>query len=172
LRLEGGAERLLEKLLECCRERDLVKARGKQRTDATRVEAAIRVLNRLELVGETVRATLNDLATVAPDWLRSVAPQAWYERYDRRIEDDRLPQSEAKRQAYAQTVGEDGFLLLDRLAQNKNSPKARVFYQVIQSAGGQPNHMITRAIVHVNLFAYHGIGIAKNDIRHVTLDLP
>ncbi|HMN29801.1 MAG TPA: transposase, partial [Caldilineaceae bacterium] len=78
--------------------------------------AAIRVLNRLELVGETLRAALNELATVGPDWLRSVAPPAWYERYRRRIEADRLPQSEEKRAAYAQTLDEDGFLLLDRLA--------------------------------------------------------
>jgi hypothetical protein len=56
------------------------------------------------------------LSTVAPDWLQSVAPSDWYRRYGRRIEDDRLPQSEEKRTAYAQTLGEDGFLLLDRLA--------------------------------------------------------
>jgi hypothetical protein len=45
-----------------------------------------------------------------------VAPSDWYKRYSRRIEDDRLPQSQEKRTAYAQTLGEDGFLLLDRLA--------------------------------------------------------
>jgi transposase len=115
--LAGGAEtRLLEKLLACCRERELVKARGKQRTDATRVLAAIRVMNRLELIGESIRAALNELSTVAPAWLQSVAPGDWYKRYSRRIEDDRLPQSEEKRASYAQTMGEDGFLLLDRLA--------------------------------------------------------
>ncbi len=48
--LEGGGEAwLLDKLLEQCRSLGLVKARGIQRTDATRVLAAIRVLNRLEL---------------------------------------------------------------------------------------------------------------------------
>src|SRR5215212_10770306 len=114
--LAGGAEaRLLEKLLERCRALDLVKARGQQRTDATRVLAAIRVLNRLELIGETIRATLNELSTVASAWLQSVAPSDWYQRYGRRIEDDRLPQSQEKRAAYAQTLGEDGFHLLARL---------------------------------------------------------
>ena len=38
-----------------------------------RVLAAIRVLNRLELVAETLRATLNAVATVAPDWLQGFA---------------------------------------------------------------------------------------------------
>jgi Transposase DDE domain len=79
------------------------------------VLAAIRVMNRLELVTETLRAALNELATVAPAWLQGLAPLAWYARYSKRIEDTRLPQGQAKRDAYAQTVGEDGFYLLDTL---------------------------------------------------------
>src|SRR4051794_38359087 len=114
--LEGGAEeRLLHKLLEVCQARGLLKARGRQRTDSTRVLASIRALNRLELVGETLRAALDELATAAPDWLRAAAPRAWYERYAPRVEDGRLPRAEAEREAYARTVGEDGFALLDLL---------------------------------------------------------
>jgi transposase len=47
-RLVGGGaeERLLGRLLEACQARGLLKARGRQRTDATHVLAAIRVLNR------------------------------------------------------------------------------------------------------------------------------
>src|SRR5256886_6699819 len=111
----SAAEHLLDKLLERCRTLGLLKARGQQRTDSTQVLAAIRVLNRLELVAETLRATLNALATVAPDWLQGLAPLAWYERYSRRIEDTRLPREQAQRDAYAQTVGADGFHLLDAL---------------------------------------------------------
>ncbi len=123
--LQGGGEALLlEKLLEQCRSLGLVKARGTQRTDATYVLAAIRVLNRLELVGETMRAALNDLATVAPDWLRSIAPTEWYQRYSRRIEDFRLPESHGKRRAYAQMVGEDGFRLLDLLQEPGAPPQS------------------------------------------------
>src|SRR5689334_20801312 len=114
--LEGGAEeRLLGKLLEACQARGLLEARGRQRTDSTRVLASIRVLNSLELLGETLRAALNELAAAAPDWLRGAAPRAWHERYGRRVEDDRLPRSAAEREAYARTVGEDGFALLDLL---------------------------------------------------------
>src|SRR4051812_35441625 len=48
--LTGSAEeRLLHKLLEACQARGLLKARGRQRTDATHVLASIRTLNRLEL---------------------------------------------------------------------------------------------------------------------------
>ena len=105
--------RLLEKLLEVCHSQELVKSRGKQRTDSTSVLASIRVMNRLEQVGETVRAALNELATVAPAWLQQIAPTEWYKRYGRRVEADRLPKSESGRTVYGQTVGEDGFLLMD-----------------------------------------------------------
>jgi transposase len=91
--LQGSAEELLlEKLLARCRELGLVKARGRQRTDSTHVLASIRVMNRLELVAESLRAALNELATESPVWLRSIAPEAWYQRYGRRIENERLPQ--------------------------------------------------------------------------------
>jgi transposase len=124
--LEGSAEeRLLGKLLDACRARGLLKARGRQRTDATHVLASIRVLNRLELLGETLRAALNELATVAPDWLRRVAPEGWYERYARRIEDGRLPRAAAEREAYARTVGGDGFALLDRLDRPETAAELR-----------------------------------------------
>ena len=103
---------LLDKLLCCAREKGIIKAKGKQRTDATRVLASVRKLNRLELVGETMRAALNELATVAPDWLSEIAPEDWYERYGRRIEDFRLPKAAAKRDAYGQQVGEDADYLL------------------------------------------------------------
>src|ERR1700704_4553774 len=73
--VQGQAElRLLDTLLERCRELGLIRDRGRQRPDSTHVLAAVRVLNRLERVGETMRAALNSLAVVAPDWLRAVAP--------------------------------------------------------------------------------------------------
>src|SRR5256885_2125184 len=72
-------------------------------------------MNRRKLGEEPAGATLNELATVAPAWLQAMAPLAWYERYGKRIEDTRLPQGQASRDAYAQMVGEDGFALLDAL---------------------------------------------------------
>ena len=111
----GATERLLARLLDAAREGGLLKARGRQRTDSTHVLAAVRDLNRLELLAETLRAALNAIAVAAPDWLRALAPPEWHERYDRRIEDMRLPDSGPKRDAYAVQVGVDGFRLLDAL---------------------------------------------------------
>jgi transposase len=56
----------------------------------------------LELVGETLRATLNVLATVAPDWLKEQVPPDWDERYGDRMEDYRLPKEKAAREALRQ----------------------------------------------------------------------
>jgi transposase len=51
--VEGKAEQLLlDTLLRCLQEHDLLKARGRQRTDSTHVLADVRKLNRLERVGE------------------------------------------------------------------------------------------------------------------------
>src|ERR671932_2331151 len=73
----GQAEHLLlDRMLERFKERGLVKPRGKQRTDSTHVLAAVHDLHLLELVGETLRAALDDLAAAVPDWLRAAAPPA------------------------------------------------------------------------------------------------
>lgn len=114
--LDGAAaERLLARVLDAAREQGVLKARGRQRTDSTHVLAAIRALNRLELVAETLRAALSAVAAAAPGWLRGAAPADWHARYDRRVEDARLPESGPKREAYAVQVGADGYRLLDAL---------------------------------------------------------
>ena len=112
----GGAEHLLlDTMLERFKARGLVRARGRQRTDSTHVLAAVHDLHLLELVAETLRATLDDLAAAAPDWLRGIARPVWVERYGRRVEDYRLPKSQEKREALALEIGADGFALLDAL---------------------------------------------------------
>lgn len=111
--IAGSAEsRLLDTLLTWCRERRLLKPRGLQRTDSTHVLAAVRALNRVEVVDETMRHALNSLATIAPDWLRSVAQPAWLERYARRASDRGLPAGPDARAALALTIGAHGDALL------------------------------------------------------------
>src|SRR5215204_3055569 len=116
-RLVSGEQQtlLLERLLERFREKKLLKVRGRQRTDSTHVLAAIRVMNRLELVTETMRAALNEVAALAPDWLTKAALPEWFIRYAARAEQSRLPRTDAAREDYAREVGEDGFYLLKLL---------------------------------------------------------
>jgi hypothetical protein len=106
----AAAERLLERLRGPCQAMGPVKARGRQRTDATHVLTSVRVLNRLELPGESLRAAPNEPAAVARQWLRDPAPASWHRRP---VEDGRLPRKGAEREASATTVGRDGCLLLE-----------------------------------------------------------
>jgi transposase len=100
--LEGIAETtLLEKLLERCEELGLLKGKTKQRTDSTHVIAAVRALNLLELVGETMRRFLDEAARLAPDWLRVHMKSEWVKRYARRFDGYRLPTSKTKREEFS-----------------------------------------------------------------------
>ena len=109
---DASGPALLEAMLWRFKERGLLKARGQQRTDSTHILAAIRTLNRLESIGETLRAALNCLATVAPDWLSSLVAPDWFERYATRIEEYRLPKGEVARTALGERIGADGHVLL------------------------------------------------------------
>ena len=116
--VEAGAESLLlDRLLEVCQQRGWLKAGGKQRTDSTHVLARVRSLSNLECVGETLRAVLDDLATLAPDWLVQQISVDWLERYSHRVENYRLPKAESQRTALAQQIGADGLHLLQALEQ-------------------------------------------------------
>jgi transposase len=114
--IAGGAEQqLLDAMLTVFKTRGLLKLRGKQRTDSTHILAAIRVLNRLECVSETLRHTLETLAIVAEDWLRAWVPTVWFERYAHRFEDYRLPAGREERYQLAEQIGADGFQLLEAI---------------------------------------------------------
>jgi transposase len=103
---------LLDHFLQVCQERQWLKSRGKQRTDSTHILGAIRRLNRLELVGETMRHSLNILSQVVPDWLLEQVDSSWFDRYEHRIEQYRLPASQPKQLELARQIGQDGHQLL------------------------------------------------------------
>ena len=111
---------LLDKMLAHLKEKGFVKARGKARTDSTHILMNARVLSRLELVGESLRAALNELATYDPEWLRGVAKPEWYERYAKRIEDYRFPEGKDARHKLILEIAEDGYYLLDALEAKAN----------------------------------------------------
>jgi len=108
-------ERLFNHLLVCCQDHQWLKAGGKQRTDSTHVLARVRAMNRLECVIETMRFTLNSLATLLPEWLARYLQPEWAARYGPRADDYRLPNTKPQRVAYAQQVGQDGWWLLERI---------------------------------------------------------
>ncbi|WP_414859192.1 transposase [Nostoc sp. KVJ3] len=110
-------------MLKQFKEKGIIKEKGKQRTDSTHVLAAIRNLNRLETVAETLRAGLNAVATVAPEWLRSWVPHEWFERYGRALEEYRLPKGVTARYKLAETIGNDGMQLLIAIYEQETTPQ-------------------------------------------------
>jgi transposase len=114
--VEGNAEtKLLDIMLERFKEAGYIKVRGRQRTDSTHVLAAVRNLNRLVLVGETMRHALNTLAVSAPDWLKAQIVPGWVELYERRFDEYRLPKEAPQREALAGQIGADGRHLLQAI---------------------------------------------------------
>jgi transposase len=112
---EGAETLLLDRLLDVCQQRGWLKAGGTHRTDSTHVVARVRSLSNLECVGETLRAVLDDLAALAPEWLVGQINADWFERYSHRVENYRLPKAESQRTALAQQIGAHGLHLLQAL---------------------------------------------------------
>jgi transposase len=96
-------QRLFEHLVERLDQLGWMKKRGIQRTDSTHVLAAVRRLNRLELLAETLRAALNAIAEEEPEWLTSWVPPVWFERYSQRIEEWKFAFSEKVARAMDQS---------------------------------------------------------------------
>jgi len=112
-----ASQRVLDRVLERMRALSLLKERGRQRTDSTYVLSATRTLSRLELVMETMRLVLEEMAITAPGWLKEVAQPHWVKRYSLVWRGSRLPKSKTKRAELAASVGEDGAYLLEAISQ-------------------------------------------------------
>ena len=115
--IEGGVEQeLFQLMLSRFQEKGLLKSPQKQRTDSTHILAAIRILGRLENIGETLRYALNSIAAVAPNWLQQIVPENdWYSRYGQRFQENRFPDSKEERNTLAVQMGIDGLYLLDAI---------------------------------------------------------
>ena len=109
----GMEEKVLELVLARCSELALLRSGGRQRTDSTHVLAAVRTLNRMEFVGESLRAALEALAAAAPQWLSPLVSADWVKRYGARVDSYRFPKGDNVRQEWAEQVGRDGFTLLE-----------------------------------------------------------
>ena len=126
--VDGSAENhLLDDLLQRLKAKGALKAHRQQRSDSTHVLDSVRTLNRLELLGETLRHALNTLAGIVPAWLPSHVPAVWFDRYGERFQATRLPKSEKERMQLAETMGQDGWTLFAWLWQD---PALRVLCQV------------------------------------------
>jgi transposase len=141
--VSAAAERLLTTMLDHFTARGLLKSRGHQRTDSTHIVAAVRSLNRLEIVGETLHAALNALAQVAPAWLRAHVTAEWFLRYSKTFSDYQQPQGKGERQELAETIGRDGRHLLTEIYRDTAPASLRVVpaVETLRRVWGQQFYM-------------------------------
>lgn len=133
---EDRADRLLTVMVDHLVAAGLVKRRGRIRTDSTHVLAAARRLNRGELVAESLRVALEELAEHGEGWLAPLITPEWADRYGRPVRYDRLPRGGDALIAYVLQVGEDGMHILravhrpDAPAQLRNLSAVQVLRRV------------------------------------------
>jgi transposase len=116
LAADGRADAVLEVMLARLKETGLVKAGGRQRTDSSHVIACVRRLNRIETIGESLRAALEEIAAISPGFIVPLLKEGWDSRYGRKVEISRLlGRKNASAQALAAQIGADGQELLDAI---------------------------------------------------------
>ncbi|WP_034270236.1 IS1182 family transposase [Actinospica robiniae] len=135
----GRADALLDTVLDKLKAAGLVRAGGRARTDSTHVLAAVRSLGRVEMLGESVRAALEEIARVAPERVVPLLAPGWEERYGRKVETSRLigrGRGKATMEELAGRFGADGSLLLETLKADPTAgwvlrlPQVRLLAQV------------------------------------------
>ncbi|MEU9919641.1 hypothetical protein [Streptomyces sp. NPDC051001] len=109
----------------------LVKRRGgRVRTDSTHVLAAVRTLNRTELVAETLRAALEQLTLEDEEWLAPLVLAGWADRSGPPAFYHRLPKGKAALEEHTLQVGEDGIWLLRAVFSDDAPPRLRTLTQI------------------------------------------
>lgn len=112
---------LLDRLLEVAESKGLLKPE-KQRTDSTHILASVRDLNRLELVSETMRVTLEFLADWDWQWLSEIALTGWDKRYGSPCFNFRIPKTTKKKAEWIAAIGRDGYYLLEKIDESNDTP--------------------------------------------------
>lgn len=152
----AAATRLFDALLSQFRALGLLKRRGRQRTDSLAIHTRARHLNRLELVGETLRLAVAALVAADPVWSRATLPPTWAETYGQRTVAERL--SEAERTRLPTETGRDGQWLLDRLADPTPPPALTTLPAVVtlRTVWNQQYEMHEGQLVFRDLHGYDG----------------
>jgi transposase len=120
----GRADGLLDTVLDKLKAAGLIGAGGRARTDSTHVIAAVRTLHRIELVGETLRAALEEIASVSENWIVPLLDAGWHERYGRKVELARLLGRGSRKTTAAKLcaqIGADGQSLLEAIAADRGA---------------------------------------------------
>lgn len=119
----GSAELILDKLLHIAEELELLDT-SKQRTDATHILSAAKMMNRVELLHECVFDCLNELVDEAPDFLIEINRKEWLDRYfSMRPYNYRVPKSDEAKKKLADTIGADAKYIIERIEGSPESER-------------------------------------------------
>jgi transposase len=133
LAVDGRADALLDTVLDRLKDAGLLRGGGRARTDSTHVIAGVRKLNRVELVGEGLRAALEEIAGISPDWIVPLLAPGWDERYGRKVETSRLIGRGSRKTTMAvlaAQIGADGAALLARIGADRTAAWMNTLPQV------------------------------------------
>ncbi len=129
---DDRADRLLDLALARLTEAGLVGGHATQRTDSTHVLAAVRDLTRLELVTESVRAALEEVARTAAHLLAGLVDEEWGRRYGRPV---RLGKNPTRPKTRILATGDDAYRFLELLHRNgaayRPGPQAQALRQIL-----------------------------------------
>ncbi|MBK8046168.1 MAG: transposase [Anaerolineales bacterium] len=109
----------------------MVRGRGRKQMDSTQMLAAVRRLNRLDCVHETLGYALKSLEEEAPAWVMTHIPGAWLGIYCHRMVHDHYPKGVHAQLELAATAGQDGFQLLTILLAPTTPPALRTLPAII-----------------------------------------
>lgn len=86
-----------------------------------------------------MRATLNKLAIIAPEWLQKIVPESWYTEYGNKFEQYRLPKEKKEQLELAKKIGKDGNYLLDSINDytGKEKPDLIAATEILQQIWSQ-----------------------------------
>ncbi|MFJ9847636.1 IS1182 family transposase [Kitasatospora sp. NPDC101155] len=129
---DDRADRLLDLALARLKEAGLISERTTQRTDSTHVLAAVRDLTRLELITESVRAALEEVARTAGHLLVDLVDEDWGRRCGRPVRRGKNPTRPKTRILAA---GDDAHRLLEHLHQHgpgyRPGPQIEALRQIV-----------------------------------------
>jgi transposase len=151
------AERVVfDRVLEKMKAEGMLKGRGLQRTDSLSIVGAVRELNRLELVMETMRLALEEVAKDHQEWLLVNIPQSWLDRYGEWTQAERVvkesgPKAKAETERLLLQTGRDGFELLATIDKEETPAEIRLLskVQLLRQVWREQYRRTERTIVEV-----------------------
>ncbi len=125
-----ATRRIFDAFLQRLEAKGWLSGRKTQRTDSLAVLGAIRQLNRLELVMETLRLALEAMARQDAAWLAQHTPSVWGDTYGQWTQSERIvkgtgPRGLAETQERLLQTGLDGFMLLQAVEDAHTPAKIR-----------------------------------------------